>query len=64
NKETNGKENLERFQLFKKTHVYICSNCKEFFHTYREYCENCGEKDVIHYATEEDYEIKKSLTFF
>jgi uncharacterized OB-fold protein len=43
-------------KLFKKTYKYICSSCGEFLHTFREYCEYCGEKDSVRDATKEDYE--------
>jgi uncharacterized OB-fold protein len=42
-------------KLFKKTYKYICSSCGKFLHTFREYCEFCGEKDTVREATKEDF---------
>lgn len=42
-------------KFFKKTYKFICSECGEFAHTEREYCENCGEQ-ALRKATKDDYE--------
>ena len=42
-------------KLFKKTYKFICSECGEFSHTDREYCENCGSHNSIRSAKGNDY---------
>ncbi|MFX0032913.1 MAG: sialidase family protein [Candidatus Hodarchaeota archaeon] len=40
---------------YMKTFKYICSNCHKFSHTLREYCESCGAKNTLKFASKEDY---------
>ncbi|MHA1669292.1 MAG: hypothetical protein ACTSV5_01810 [Promethearchaeota archaeon] len=42
-------------KLYKKTYPFICTSCRKFTHTEREYCENCGKKGTIVRAKKEDY---------
>jgi len=43
-------------KLFKKTYKFICSNCGEFSHTNRDYCETCGKENTIRKAKKEDFD--------
>ncbi|MCJ7651145.1 MAG: hypothetical protein MUP85_21250 [Candidatus Lokiarchaeota archaeon] len=47
-------------KLYKKTYRYICSSCRKFTHTEREYCESCGAKGTIIEASKQDYEKLKT----
>jgi len=40
---------------FRKTYLYICSECGEFSHTIYDYCDKCGAKDAVHIAHKKDY---------
>ena len=40
---------------FRKTYPYICSECGEFNHSLREYCENCGAQNSLISAKKADY---------
>jgi rRNA maturation protein Nop10 len=41
---------------FKKAFPYICESCREFTHSFVEYCEHCGKRGVVRKANEFDYE--------
>jgi len=42
-------------KLYKKSYPYICSNCKEFTHSIRDFCESCGKEGTIVAAKKQDY---------
>ena len=44
-----------KWKLFKKTFPLICTKCDKLSNMEREYCENCGEKDVFRPITKEDH---------
>ncbi|MFX1391861.1 MAG: hypothetical protein ACFE9Z_17490 [Promethearchaeota archaeon] len=45
--------------IYKSTFPFICDSCKQFTHTFAEYCENCGAKDSLREATPKDYEKER-----
>ena len=42
---------------FRKTYPYICSECGEFNHTIREFCESCGAQNTMVSAKKTDYKV-------
>ena len=42
-------------KLFRKTYKFICTDCGEFSHSDREYCEKCGGQNSMRSATSKDY---------
>jgi len=42
-------------KLFRKTFLYICTNCNEFAHTKFDYCDKCGTEGALREAIKEDY---------
>lgn len=46
------------YKLFKKSFMYICTNCNSLLHEYAEICERCGKKDTLKKVTKKDYKLK------
>ena len=47
---------IVKWKTFRAAFPYICTNCGEFSNSEKEYCEKCGNKDILRKTTREDYE--------